>query len=179
MSLSLWKWGQVTVITVKEVPQKECRLPHSHLYYLSTCQSICLFASKPDKLHLQKKHVSHAPRNEGRAAPKIWHADQPLTVFHQFQIIAPVKYRILKYFIKAVSPTVIRLTAQSGSHYICLSLWLEFHFKCQVNSYFPEQSKDWTKKGKERHSWDKRGKEITCFCILVLQHYLKSQGSNC
>lgn len=107
----------------------------------------------------------------GKAAPKIWHADQPLTVFHQFQIIAPVKYGIPKYFIKAVLPTVIRLTAQSRSHYICLSLWLEFHFKCQVNSYFPEQSKDWTKKGKERHSWNKRGREITCQTVSAYWYF--------
>lgn len=64
--------GQVAVITVKEVSQKECRPPHSHLHYLSTCQSICLphSAHKTDKLHLQRKHVSHVLCNEEKQHPK-------------------------------------------------------------------------------------------------------------
>lgn len=54
-----------------------------------------------------------------------------------------------------------RVTAQSQSHCICLSHWLEFHFKCQVNSYFPEQSRDWINNKKERrNNWNRRSKRL-------------------
>lgn len=61
--VSLWERGQVAVITVKEVPQKECCPPHSHLHYLSTCQSICRFATRRSEdwqTPFTRKHVSHA-----------------------------------------------------------------------------------------------------------------------
>lgn len=56
--VSFGEQKQVTVITVKGVSRKKCRLSHSQLHYLSTCQSICLFAShchQTDKPHLLQK----------------------------------------------------------------------------------------------------------------------------
>lgn len=158
----------MSVITVKEVSEKECRAPHSRLYYLSSCQSICLCASKPWQTPFTKRNTCF---QRGKAPPEIWHPDQRCAVIHQFQI--PLRYNIefifkkKKYkkknsiFSKPVLPPVVRLTAQSRSHCICLSRWLEFHFKCQVNSYFPEQSRDWINNKKERRrSWNRSSKRL-------------------
>lgn len=123
MSLSLCEWGQVAVITVKEVSQKECRPPHSHLHYLSTCQSICLFAIETDKLHLQRKHVSHVQCNEEKRHPKCGTLISNFSFVRHFPSVSNYySCKIqnssifqFKYFIKAVWQTVIRLTAQSPS----------------------------------------------------------------
>ena len=140
MSLSLWEWGQVVVITVKEVSLKECRPPHSHLYYLSTCQSICLVATQcweDWQTPFTSKTCICARRKRCTLNAALRSATLPLfNVFQHFLIITPVDIKNSEYFMKAVLQTVIRLTAQSRSHYICLSLWLEIHFKCQVSFYF-------------------------------------------
>lgn len=151
MSVSLWKCGQVSVITVKEVSAKECRSPHSHLYYLSSCQSICLCASKPWQTRFTKG-TRVTCIQWGKAPSEIWHPDPPCAVIHQF----PLWYNMDFFFPKnknhnikkkknlfSQSPSYrqsSRLTAQSKSHCICLSHWLEFHFKCQVNSFFQNKA---------------------------------------
>lgn len=184
MSVSLRKWGQVSVITVKEVSAKECRLLHSHLYSLSPCQSICLCASKPWQTQFTKG-TRVTCFQWGKAMREIWHVDQPCAVIHHLPLLCNMDFffsKNKKILIKKISKgpsygQLSRVTAQSQSHCICLSSWLEFHFKCQVKSYFPEQNSEREKKKVEETSVEQEKREISWHAVFYKLEAIKLMKS--
>lgn len=77
----------MAVITVKEVSPKKCHPPHSHLHYLSTCQSICLFATQCS----EECHMLYAMRKSSTLNVAHWSAILLLfNIFRQFLITTPV-----------------------------------------------------------------------------------------
>lgn len=140
MSVSLWEWGQVAVITVKEVSQKECRSPLSHLHYLSTCQSICLFVilcSEDRQTPFTKETCLTYTEHWGKAA----HWSAMLLLFKMFLIITPVAEIIdfQGFYQSCLADS--HQTDSSITQPLHLSLILIRNpFKCQVYIFFQNKA---------------------------------------
>lgn len=158
------------MITVKEVSQKECCPPHSHLHYLSTCQSICLFATQcsEDWQTLFTKEACHthcAMRKGGALNVGRWSAILLLlNIFHQFLIMTPVAgIKNSKVFYQScLADTHQADSSITTPLHLSLTL-IRNPFQMSRQFLFSRTKHSMNKKkGEDRHRWNSEEQEITC-----------------